>query len=202
MIKKLSLFFTYLLHPLLMTTAGMFFILFSGTYLSHIPLSAKKMMIMLVATGTMLLPAIMVPMFKMRGMISDIHVGDQKERITPLGITLIFFILTYILFIRIPVFRFIHSYIFGSTLSVLIGFILNFRWKISAHSIGLGGITALIVGFSYYVKTDFPISFLLLIFLSGIVGSSRLYLNAHQQFEIYLGWATGFLVMLICLLTY
>ena len=202
MIKKLALFLTYLFHPLLMTTAGMLFILFSGTYLSYIPLSAKKMVISLVAIGTMLLPAIMVPLFKLKGMISDVHIDNQKERVTPLGITLIFFILTFTLFFRLPIFRFIQSFILGSTLSVFAAFALNFRWKISAHSIGLGGITALVIGFSYYVKMDFSISILLLIFISGIIGSSRVYLNAHRQFEIYLGWVMGFLIMLTCLMTY
>jgi hypothetical protein len=185
-----------------MPTAGMVFILFSESYLSFIPLSAKKTVVLLVATGTMILPAIMVPLFKMNDLISDLHVKNQKERIMPLGITLVFFIVTYIFFIRIPVFRFIHSYILGCCLSVLAIFLLNFRWKISAHSMALGGLSALVAGFSYYINTGFPITFLSLILLSGVVASSRLYLTAHRQFEVYVGWATGFLVMLGCLLFY
>ncbi len=202
MIKNFALFFTWLFHPLLMTTAGMLFILFSGTYLSYIPFEAKKMIIMLVAMGTFLLPLVMVPLFKMKGIITDIHIGKQNERIMPMGITMAFFILTYILFIRIPIFRFVHAYILGSAVSVITGFLLNFRWKVSAHTIGMGGLTALVVGFSHHVKTAFPLVFTGIILLSGIVASSRLYLKAHSQGEIYLGWITGFLVMLSCLLFY
>jgi hypothetical protein len=201
MIKKSALVFSYLLHPLLMTTAGIIFILFSETYMSYLPSDAKRMLIILVAIGTLFLPAIMVPLFMIRGMVSSVNIEDQRERVIPMAITLVFYVLTYILFLRMPIYKFIHAFILGSALSVLAGFLLNFRWKISAHMIGIGGLTALITMTSLVYRVDLLGFILVLLLLSGIVGSSRLLLEAHKPSEIYIGWLTGFVIMAAVLLT-
>jgi hypothetical protein len=201
MIKKSALVFSYLLHPLLMTTAGIIFILYSETYMSYLPADAKRMLIILVAIGTMFLPAIMVPLFMIRGLVSNVNIEDQRERVIPMAITLVFYVLTYILFLRMPVYKFIHAYILGSALAVLAGFLLNFRWKISAHMIGLGGITSLLVMTSLVYRINLLGFILVALLASGIAGSSRLLLEAHKPYEIYLGWLTGFVIMAVVLLS-
>jgi type IV secretory pathway VirB6-like protein len=81
MIKKSAVFFSYLLHPLLMPTFGILIIFFTNTYLSTIPFEAKKMLIILVFIGTLLLPALMIPVFFIKGMVSDMGVKERRERI-------------------------------------------------------------------------------------------------------------------------
>jgi hypothetical protein len=200
MIKKIALVFSYLLHPLIMPTFGILVIFFSNTYLSTIPFEAKKMLVILVVIGTLLLPALMIPLFFIRGMVSDIAIRERRERIIPLFITFIFYTISFFLFIRIPVYRFIHAFLLGSALAVLAALLINFKWKISTHMIGIGGLSSLILVLSLYLNIDM-LSLILVSFMAcGIVGSSRAFLKAHSFAQIYAGFAVGFLVMLVCLL--
>ena len=145
MTRKIALGFSILLHPLLMPTTGIAIILFSGSYLSNFPPAAKKLLIMLFSSGTLLLPLLMIPIFYMRGIVTDLQMHEKKQRIAPLAITLIFYLLTFFLFLRVPVYRFMHSFMLGSVLLVFITLIINYRWKISIHMVGLGGICAFIL---------------------------------------------------------
>jgi hypothetical protein len=200
MSKKIALGFSILLHPLLMPTIGMAILLFSGSYISNIPLTAKKLLILLVSSGTFLLPALMLPLIYMRGMITDIQMTEKRQRTIPLAITLIFYLLTFFLFMRIPVYRFMHSFILGSVISVFITLVISHRWKISIHMVGLGGLSAFLLVISLLLKINLFPYFMITILASGIAGSSRLYLQIHTAEEVYSGYFIGGLVMMGCLL--
>jgi len=193
--KILTKTFSFLLHPLLMPTIGILILMYSNSYIAFIPESAKKMIIILTAVGTFLLPALMIPIFMLRGMVTEIQMDDRRERLFPLAITLIFYILTFVLFIRIPVYRLIHAFMLGTLLSLLAGFLITFKWKISTHMIGLGGLTAFILIVSLHLNIYMLPHLILVILASGIAGASRLYLNAHNATQVCVGFITGFVVM-------
>jgi len=202
MARKIALGLSVLLHPLLIPTAGIIILLYSGSYISSISVSAKKMLILLFASGTLLIPAMMILLFYMRGLISDLHLVSFKERTTPLAITLIFYILTFFLFLKIPVYRFMHGFMLGSALSVLFTLLINFKWKISIHMIGMGGLTSFILMISVLQNINLFTFLVLTILASGLTGSSRLYLKAHTSGQVYSGYLLGFMVMGGCLLFY
>jgi hypothetical protein len=200
--KKIALGFSILFHPLLMPTIGIAILLFSGSYISTIPLSAKKLLILLFSSGTFLLPALMMSLFYMQGTITDIQMAGKRQRITPLAITLIFYLLTFFLFLRIPVYRFMHSFMLSSVLAVIIILIVNYRWKISIHMVGLGGLSAFLLAISLIHGINLLPFLMIAILASGIVGTSRLYLQVHTTGEVYSGYLVGALVMVGCLLLF
>jgi hypothetical protein len=202
MTKKIALFFSILLHPLLMPTLAIIIILYSGSYLSNIPVTAKKLLIILFISGTFLLPLLMIPLIYMRGIITDLQLSERKQRTVPLTVTLIFYLLTFFLFLRIPVYRFMHSFMLASVISVFITLIVNYRWKISIHMVGLGGLSAFLIAVSILLNINLFPYLILTILASGITGSSRLYLQAHSPKEIYSGYLLGGLVMTGCLMIF
>jgi hypothetical protein len=145
------------------------------------------------------MPALMITLIYMRGMISDLQMRDQRDRMAPLAITLIFYILTFFIFLRIPVYRFMHSFMLGALLSVLFTLIISLKWKISIHMIGLGGITSFIIMISIFQHIDLLPFFILAILASGFAGSARLYLDAHTPGQVYSGYLIGLIVMAGCL---
>ncbi len=195
--KNIALFFSAILHPLLMPLAGITILLFTSGYVSMLPLPARKLIVLLFASGTLLLPAIMLPLAFFR---NDILMQKQNERTIPLALTLIFYMLTYFLFLKVPVFRFMHSFLLGALFSVFIALIITLKWKISLHMIGLGGLTA----FLLYVTVNRQINLfpwvLISVLASGIAGTSRLYLNSHSQAQIYAGYFTGGFCMWLCMI--
>ena len=84
MLTKLAQAFTWFFHPLLMPTAGVIILMFADSYLSYIPMEAKRMLIILTGIGTFILPALMIPLFVLQGWVSSIYLDKRRERLYPL----------------------------------------------------------------------------------------------------------------------
>jgi len=202
MSRKIAFTLSVLLHPLIIPSAGILMLLNSGTYLSNIPFSAKKVLILICCMGTFVLPALMIPVIHFRGIISGIHLVNRGERTTPLAITLIFYILTYYLFLQIPVYRIINGFMLGCVLCLFVSLLLSYRWKISIHMVGLGGLTALQLVLSFIHDMNLYSFLVSTILASGLAGSSRLFLEAHSPAEVYSGYFIGIILMSISLLIF
>jgi hypothetical protein len=192
MFKKTAHIVSFLLHPFLMPVAGMAILLFTGSYMPFLPLAARKMIIILFATGTLLLPAVMMPLTLMR---RDLLLQKKDDRTYPLVLTFIFYLLTYFLFARIPVYGFMHAFMLGAVISVFLALMINLKWKISLHMIGLGGLSAFLLMITMTQKINLLPWFIISVFASGIAGTARLYLNSHSPSQVYTGFFAGFLSM-------
>ena len=58
--------------------------------------------------------------------------------------------------------------------------------------IGIGGIVGTFFGLSAFMLVDLRIPILFCLVLSGLLGSARLTLGAHQPLQIYAGFFLGF----------
>ena len=87
--------------------------------------------------------------------------------------------------------------VFATVLSLIILLVglINTVWKISAHTVGLGGVLGTIMPLLVkYGDTDLFMPFVTLIALSGLVASARLQLNAHTPGQVGAGFGLGLLV--------
>jgi len=74
----------------------------------------------------------------------------------------------------------------------LVGLIINFFWKISAHMLGIGGLIGGVLSVAFNVKGINPwILFVILFILAGILGVCRLYLRKSTPAQIYAGFIIG-----------
>ena len=78
-------------------------------------------------------------------------------------------------------------------------FILSFKWKISAHTVGIGGLIGALIAISFRLNVNLEYYIIAAIIVSGIVGYSRLKLKTHEQYQIYIGWLTGFFTSMLIL---
>lgn len=146
---------------------------------------------------TIILPLSVVLFLKWVGLVTQIELNDKSERIAPLMISVIFiwgcsellyrynFPITLILFYRL-----------ASILIVIATFITLF-WKISMHALGWGILSAIALILFGFRETPYFFIFPLVILISGVVSSARLFLNAHTQTQIYSGFTLGLFGMLI-----
>lgn len=80
--------------------------------------------------------------------------------------------------------------------------ITNF-WKISLHAIGIGGFVGFMVGLNQYSHlANFEIVLPMLFFLSALVLSARLKLNAHSLGQVYAGFVLGICVSFVSFIIY
>jgi membrane-associated phospholipid phosphatase len=195
--NKLARAISIVFQPLLIPTYG-FIILFSlNTFFSLLINPAAKWMILgVVFLTTFLFPAVMIYFMMKLGMISSLNLRDRQERVLPFLITGIFYYLVYYMLKQLQISPIYNYFMIGTTLVVVVAMIINFFWKISIHMISLGGILGLFLGLTFVMMIDLTPLLILIIFISGLVGYSRLQLRAHTPAQVYTGFLTGFVVML------
>ena len=157
-------------------------------------------------------PILIVAMLVGLKMISGFQMVKREDRIGPLLITMAFYIWFFINTKDNPSYpdslRFVAL---GAALSVGLAFFINNFSKISLHAIGASSFCiALILLFfrlnqpfvdiDLYFIGGYRLSAIFVIFLSlviaGAVGSSRLYLKAHEPQEVYGGYIVGVVAQL------
>ena len=195
--QKLARIISIIFHPLIMPAIGMLIIFNTGSYLSFMPFEGKRLIMLIVVTGTILFPLSIIPFFLYYKWVGKAEMTNYRERILPLLFTVIMYYLTYYMLHRIPVPVLIQTFMLGASSSVFLNLVINLKWKISSHMIGIGGITGLIVALYINLQIDVSLFLVLSILLSGVIGFSRLYLNAHTPLQVYLGYLTGFLTIFL-----
>lgn len=186
---------SYVFHPLIIPTLGMLIIFNSNSYVNFaIPYELKKAVVMLVAISTFIIPTLITLLLFNRGYIQSVEMVTTKERYLPYGFTVVFYFFTIYMLQKAPIPPIIFNFMIGATVSVIIAFIINLKWKISAHMIGIGGLTGALIAISFLLDLNLMPYITLSLFISGLVGSSRLFLNAHTPAQVY----TGFFLGLTC----
>lgn len=155
---------------------------------------------------SVVIPIIGVLMMRFLGLIDGLEMKNRSDRIGPfiiIGVCYLWLTVNFINSSQIS--DFLTSFMLGATISLFVGFIINIFEKISLHTIGMGGLIAgyliLINKYSYgaasfvFNGTEYNIHlmfiFVLLIFISGLVATSRLILGAHIPREVYGGFLVG-----------
>lgn len=202
MAKFFAKLFSFLFHPLLLPAAGIIVLFNSGSILEYLPFEAKKIIFIIVFISTAILPLTFLPFFIFQNIIKSIYMENHKERLIPFFITSVFYFFAYYLLVRIGAPITINVFILASGIAVFILFLLSIKWKISAHMLGSGGLTGALIAISFRLDINLIYFIITAIFISGLLGYSRLKLLKHHPFEVYFGWLVGLLVTLLVISVY
>jgi len=190
-------FLSVAFHPLVMPCLGLLLLFQMDTYISHaIPGPAKRFLLAVVFINTALAPALAIALLQRTGIISNVLLSERSERMFPLLMASLFYVLTYYLLRQVTLPPIIYYYIMGATLMVLLCLVITFRWKISIHMTSMGGFSGFLIATSLFLRTDISGLIILGFILAGLVGSARLRLNAHTPAQVYAGYLLGLAVML------
>ncbi|HEU5290417.1 MAG TPA: hypothetical protein VFU05_07245 [Cyclobacteriaceae bacterium] len=179
---------TFVFHPILIPALTCLSIFGSGDF-GYFFLSKRDLYNVTILT--LIIPLLVVSVFKLMGLISSIYVESVRERIIVLSSILIIQFVAVIAngnaltgLTRMIIFNL-------AVITFLIILITNFI-RVSIHSVSVWASVKLF----FILNTDGSLIVLLCvsIFIAGLVMSSRLYLNEHKPAEVYLGAAIG----LIC----
>ena len=207
MIKGISKMVSVVFHPLFIITYVTVFYLAIDPYGFGVPSIGEQVpFILMIFFTTAIIPIIAVLLMKFLGLVQSLELKEAKERIGPYIITGIFYIwLTVNLFNNNEVPKLYVIFILGSAIGLFVSFFINNFVKISAHGVGMGGMLGffLLLLQSPVQKVWFELSssqaigipviffFLLVVLLTGIVGTSRLLLKAHEAEEVMQGVLVG-----------
>jgi len=199
--NTLAKWISIILHPLIMPSLGILIFLNSGLHVSYLPWDIKKLIYLMIFLGTFLIPISLIPIFLYKKVISNVEMEGRKERYLPLFITTFFYFFTYFIFYKIQISIILQLFVLAAAISVFAGFIITLFWKISAHMIGIGGLTGGIIAISIKYYLNLEIFLIATVLLSGVLAFARLKLQSHDQAQVYTGYFTGLLIMLVIILS-
>ena len=191
-LNRFAKIISVIFHPLFIPLYGMLIIFTAPTFFWYLPFNIKRILFLVVATNNILIPVSLMPFFRYRNIISSWIIETRKERIIPLIAISFFYSITSVIMFRLQIPAFIKSYVFSTAIIAITVTIINFWWKISLHSVGLGTLTGIVLVLS--LKMMVPLTWFLVpvILIAGLVMASRLKLNLHTNSEVYVGFLTGF----------
>lgn len=177
-----------------MPTYGFALIFYTRNYIAMFTPPGSKIPVLVVTFFfTFVLPALNAFILLKMGRIRSMEMETTQERTLPyLSTAMYFFALLYLFYTRNFPMVFVLM-VAGAGISVLLTLLINFKWKISAHSIGIGGLIGGVFGISLRLMIDFRMILYLLIFCAGLIGFARLKLKAHEPSQVYSGFLLGFL---------
>jgi len=196
--KLIARFISIVFHPLLIPTYAFLFLNWVYPYLLfNLDVITKGRLLITVFINTFLFPVIALFIMRKLDFISSFNIPDKQERIIPYIAIMFFYFWTYMVVNSLGVGSLVSDIMLGSALSVFMVFFFNVFFKISAHAAAAGaflGLAAFLSIDSIY-NLEWPLMGIVVI--AGIIGSSRLYLAAHTNFEIFAGYAVGILGQII-----
>lgn len=179
-------------QPVFVPLYGTLLLISGDAVLSELTFRSKAIVISVVALCTCLVPVAVVATGMKMGKIKDAFISLRSARTLPYLLSFFGYVLCILLLHRIGLSMFYVAPIIGSAVSIMIIFIINFRWKISAHLCASGGLAGGIFAYSFIFGLIPLILFSTAVFIGGLVGWSRMYLNAHTLAQVCAGWLLGF----------
>lgn len=195
MLKKVLPIFSYFFHPLFVPLLAIVFYFIVSTN----SLSTNEQLFIYVQgiIFTIILPVLCFLFLKSINKINSIMMPNLSERKLPLVIqAVLFFVLITQgnTFVYIPG---LYYFFVGCFISTILAFLLIFlKVKASLHMVGISSLVAFCIAMSVYTQRNMLSEIAILLFLCGLVGSSRLYMKAHTISEIVVGFMVGFVPQL------
>lgn len=176
-----------------------FLILFLFSYLNIMPLAYKLIVLGVVYCFTILMPTLTIFLFRKINGFEAKDLTDRKKRYIPYLLTIISYVFCMLMMRKLNIPWYMSGIILTALLMMLISIILNLKWKLSEHMLGMGGIVGGVVSFSALFGYN-PVWWLsLFILIAGVLGTARIILQHHTLSEVLTGFVVGFICSLLVL---
>jgi membrane-associated phospholipid phosphatase len=193
--RVVSMLFTPFYLPIIGLIALFFF-----SYLSIFPLLYKLQVLIMTYLFTILLPTVMIHLYRRYQGWNLIELGQRERRMVPYIISIVCYFTCIYLMERLHMPHFIGSIIIAALLVQIVCAIINVWWKISTHTAAIGGVGGALFAFAEYLGFN-PVWWLCLVFfVAGLLGTSRMILRQHNLSQVVAGFWVGFLCAAIAIL--
>jgi membrane-associated phospholipid phosphatase len=194
--KKFAMAVSVIFQPIFVPLYSLIILFNADTYITYaVQPEVKKFIYLITLLNTIILPIGVFYYFYRTKLIETIHMHTAKERSLPFLTTIVFHLSTFYLFSKAPMPSLFPNLVLGAAFSVATAFLINLKWKVSIHMLGMGGIVGTIIGLIFRYQVDAIQLVMALVVLSGIVGYSRLRLDAHTPLQVYVGFVLGTLIL-------
>ena len=170
------------------------------SYLSIFPMAYKLQVLIMTYLFTILLPTVMIHLYRRYQGWNLIELGQRERRMVPYIISIVCYFSCIYLMERLHMPHFIGSIIIAALLVQIVCAIINVWWKISTHTAAIGGVGGALFAFAEYLGFN-PVWWLCLVFfVAGLLGTSRMILRQHNLSQVVTGFWVGFVCAAVAIL--
>lgn len=197
-LKGLATFFSWALVPLFMPVYGILLILHLSV-LTYVSPGVKLLTAGVLLGINAILPMALIYLLKFLGIVHDVALNGRKERLLPYIITISGYLCSAWFLASRGAPHWVWMMFLGGGVTAFINLIINFRWKISAHSAGIAGVVAMLFVVNAVGIPQQPMLWWIIgsLLTAGILGSSRIYLGRHTLFQVLAGYVAGFVPVFV-----
>lgn len=156
--------------------------------------------LLIIAYTTITFPVLTVFLLWRLKFIESMQMTGLKERYGPLIASMLFYFWIFWIFHKqFAAPMLLQSFLLGVFMTTVLTFLQTIFFKVSLHAAGWGSVAAFgIICMFYHIPYAIFLS-IGAILLAGLVGTTRLYLQAHTHRQIYIGYLVGILAQVISL---
>ena len=199
MYKKLSNGISWVLHPFLLPLY-LIVVLLTLTVFAHYPANVKFYLLWVVVLYAMIIPLLALGVLRSLGRISDFKVDNRRERLLPLLVGAVCYVLCAITIAKIPSAIFLRKFMIAAACCEVLCFVVSFYWKISLHLTAMGAAVALLVVMNVVGVGNMMVPLVAAVLCAGALASARLYLGCHNGRQVLAGFCGGFTVSVLAVL--
>lgn len=199
LLTVLSRSLSWALHPLVLPLY-LAALLFSMTAFALFPWRLQLYLGGAVLLGGTVLPAAAVVVLRLRGRLKDLRLTDRRDRILPLAIGTLCYLLAALAVARVGQALFLRKFMLAAACCEAMCCLVSMRWRISLHLTGMGSVVALLVVLNVLGLPALFRPLLLAVVASGLLASARLTLGRHDLRQLAAGFCGGFALTLAALL--
>jgi membrane-associated phospholipid phosphatase len=197
-VKVAAKIISVVFHPLLLTTY--LTLILTSFFPSMLMIYSKKWIIIgFIFFMTFIVPSLYILVLRTFGNLSSLTMENREQRLQPFFfIAVIYIVVTFFLYYRLTFSFNFNKLMIIVTALVVMGWLITFFFKISIHSLAMGGAIGILLPLNKVNEEAtllWPTAFVILI--AGLVMSSRLQLGAHTSREVMYGGALGVMVAMI-----
>lgn len=195
-LEKIAHGISWVFHPFMLPLYLMVLLL-TCTAFSAYPWSMKGYLLWVVVLYTILIPVLSLGVLKSFGLLSDYRVDIRRERILPLLIGAVCYVLCAVTIAKVPSALFVRKFMIAAACSELFCLVVSMKWKISLHLTGMGVFSGILVLMNFVGVRSMFVPLVVVVGAAGLLASARLYLGCHTPTQILAGFTSGFLIAIL-----
>jgi len=197
--EKLARVLSRVLHPFLLPLY-MVALLLTRTVFACYPAGVRFYLVWVIALYALVIPLLSLGVLRSLGRISSFRLEDRRERLLPLLVGTLCYLLCAVTLAKIPSLAFLRKFMLAAACCEAMCFAVSCYWKISLHLTGMGAIVAMLVAMNIIGVGGMVVPLAVALLASGALASARLYLGCHDGGQVLAGFCGGFCVAALALL--
>ena len=197
---RLSRALSWVLHPFVVPLYVVAFMLLTDGFLSRLPASVKSYLAWVVMLYAAIVPMLSISFMRALGLLKDLGLHSQRSRLLPLVVGVVSYLLCAVTLSDVAVAALVRKFVLAAAYCEMLALVVTPFWKISLHSICMGGVTAMSTLLSVAGAGQYFWALVVSILLSGALASARLHLGAHNPWQVAAGYFGGLAVAMLAMI--